>query len=381
MQLSKEQLRQIWQQDTRKARRRLLAALAVTAAVFLFCLCFRYNAYYYEDKFVPAGYAKSFVLAVRLLFSRLTGGVLYDQREQAIELIGSITYFGALARLRITLMSFVAGAGLAVAGAVFQTAYRNPMASPNILGASAGVRLGNVLVVLLYSAQAYEQISLRYKFCYGLTAVCVCLVLLLGRLAGGRKKNYSVMEMVMAGSIVSQVLSTITMYILYNLTEEDMLLYQEINMGTYLQTDGVSMAVFFIVMAVSVLPVLAIRYRFNAVGLDNLETAALGINTAPLRLVGQLCGVVMVTCAMIHCGEVGMITMVIPYMVRQAVGADFRNVCIYSVLCGGILLMLCRLATSFIYLLDAPIPVTFLINLVLTPAFMVILSRQRSKLA
>lgn len=197
MRLSKDQLRDIWRQDIRKTRRRMWIALAVTAAVFLFCMCFRYNSYYYEDKFVPASYGKSLIFAVRLLFSRLTGGALYDQREAAIALLGSITYYGALARLRITAMSLVAGAGLTAAGAIFQAAYRNPMASPNILGATAGVKLGNVLVVLFYSAQAYEQIGLRYKFCYGLTAVCVGVVLLLGRLVGNKRENYSVLEMVM----------------------------------------------------------------------------------------------------------------------------------------------------------------------------------------
>lgn len=377
MQLSKAELRRIWKQDRQKELRHLLIAVAVTVAVFLFCLCFRYNAYFYEDPFIPAAYFKSFCLAVRLLFARLMDAPLFYQSEEAIEAIGSITYYGALARLRITMMALVAGAGLSIAGAIFQAAYRNPMASPNILGATAGVNLGNVLVVMLYSAAAYEHILLRYQFCYGFTAICVCLVLLLGKLAGNKRENYSVMEMVMAGAIISQMMSVFTMYIFYNLEDADMLLYEEINLGTYLQTDFVSMAIFFSVMAVSILPVLLMRYRLNAIGMDKLETTALGIRTAPLRIVGQLCGVIMVTCAMIHCGEIGMITMVIPYIVRRVVGADFRRVCIYSALSGGVLLMLCRLATSFIYVADAPIPVTFLINLVLTPAFMVILARHR----
>ena len=255
------------------------------------------------------------------------------------------------------------------------------MASPNLLGASAGVNLGNVLVVMLYSAAAYEQVLLRYKLCYGVTAVCVGGVLLLGRLAGGRKDRIATLEMVMAGSILSQVIKAVAMFLFYNLTDEDMLLYEELNLGAYLQTDGVSTAVFFLVMALSTLPVLLMRFRFNAVGLDPVEAAALGVPTAPLRLLGQLCGVMAATCAMIHCGEIGMITMVIPYIVRRCVGADFRWVCIYSALSGGILLMLCRLATSFLYLLDAPIPVTFLINLALTPIFMVIISKQRSAFA
>lgn len=94
MHLSKEQLRRIWLEDRRKERRRLGIALAATAAVFAFCLCFRYNAYYYEDKFVPVEYAKSLLLALKLLLARLTGSPFAAQREAAIASVGSILYYG-----------------------------------------------------------------------------------------------------------------------------------------------------------------------------------------------------------------------------------------------------------------------------------------------
>lgn len=381
MRLSREEIRRTWAEDQRKRRRRLLRALGVTAGVFLLSLCVRYNAYYYEDKFVPLAYLKSYLLALRLLAARLTKSALFYDQSAAIEAVGgSILYLGALARLKITLMALVSGAALSIAGAIFQTAYRNPMASPNILGATAGVKLGNVLVILLYSAAAVEKVYLRYQFCYGFTAVCVLAILLLGRLAGSRRENFSVMEMVMVGSIVSQALNVVTMYLMYQLEDEDLLLYQQLSLGAYLQTDRVSMTIFFLIMAIAILPVLLMRYRMNIIGLDKMETTTIGLNPRPLRLVGQFCGVLMVTCAMIHCGEVGMLSMVIPYIVRQSVGADFRQVCVYSALGGGVLLMVCRLLTTFIVIENEPVPVSFLVNLILVPIFMVILARQRGNL-
>jgi iron complex transport system permease protein len=354
----------------------LFWAWALCCAVFLLCMCFRYNAYYYEDKFIPLTNLKNLWLAVRLLFGRIFGTALYAQREVAIQEADSVLYYGALARLKITVMAFLAGGALAVSGAIFQTAYQNPMASPNIIGASAGVSLGNVLVVTLYSAAAVDQIFLRYKFCYGFTAICVAAVLLLGKLAGDKKENYSIMEMVMVGSIVSQVINVLTMYLMYQLSDEDLLVYQQLRMGSYIDMSWESMLIFFLVMGVSLIPVLLMRYRMNAIGMSRMETTALGINIGPLRLVGQLCGAVMVTCAMVHCGEIGMISMVIPYLVRQTAGSDFRKLCVLSLIAGGSLLMLCRLISSMIVILDEALPVTFLINLVLTPAFLIILARQ-----
>lgn len=377
MVLSKNQIRQIWLEDKKLERKHLAMAVAAALAVFLFCLCFRYNAYYFEDKFVPLSYFKSLFLAARLSFARLFGTEAADGADVLIDGIGRVTYLGAIARLKLTLMSFVSGAGVALAGAVFQTAYKNPMASPNMLGATAGVSLGNVLVVMLYSAAAYENLMVRYRFCYGFTALCVGAILLLGKLAGDKKENYSVIEMVMVGSIISQVLRVFSMYIMYNLPDEDLLLYQEINMGINLDLDAVSLIIFFSVMLGSVLPVCLLSYRMNVMGMNRLETTALGVNAGPLRMTGQICGVLMMTCSMIHCGQVGMISMVIPYIVRRVTGADFRYVAVFSIFAGGILVMFCRLIASFVLIEGVELPITFIINLFLTPVFMVILARRR----
>ena len=375
MLLSSVELRAAWRQDRHTDRKRFLGLSIAALLIFLLCMCFRYNAYYYEDKFVPIQYAKSLWLAGKLLWGRLFHTEFYANREAAISAMDSILYYGALARLKLTLMAFVAGGALAVSGAIFQTAYQNPMASPNIIGASAGVGLGNVLVVMLYSAAAYENIFLRYKLCYGLTALCVAAVLLLGRLAGDRR-NYSVVEMVMAGSVVSQMVRVVSMYLMYQLEDEELLLYEQLQLGAYIDTGFMSMVVFFGVMAAALLPVLLLRYRMNAIGMEKQEATALGVSTGGLRLVGQLAGAVMVTCAMIHCGEAGMIAMVIPYGVRCWAGSDFRRLVVYSLLLGGSLMMLCRLLSSFIMLANEALPVTFLINLFLVPVFLILLAKQ-----
>lgn len=379
MQLDLHELDRTRLQDKRKDRKALVIAAAIAAAVFLLCMSVRYNAYYYQDKFMGFTYFKSLFLSLRLMISRLLHTSLYKEgAEAAIEAVGgSIIYLGALARLKLTLMAFVAGAALCISGAIFQTAYNNPMASPNIIGATAGVGLGNILVVVIYSYAAYEEVLVRYRFCYGFTAVCVLTTLLLGRLAGDKRKNYSIMEMLMVGSIVSQMMSVIRMYCMYGvLDEEELLIFENIQMGTDLDLSPISMFLFFSVMLVSILPVLYLRYRLNVLGMDRTETTTIGVNVAPYRLIAQICGALMVTCAMIHCGEVGMISMVIPYMARQWVGSNFSRVCLVSGLLGASIMMITRLVSESFYILDNPIPATFLVSMILTPLFLIILAKQ-----
>jgi iron complex transport system permease protein len=378
MQLTKAQVRDIWNADRKKNRKFVLCMAGVTAAVFLLSLCIRYNAWYYPDKFVPGKYFYSLFTGTRILFGRIFHTDFYAQREAAIDTIGSIYYLGALARLKLTFMALVTGAGLAIAGAVFQTVYRNPLASPNMLGASAGVNLGNILMVSLYSSAALEMLAGRYKLCYLLTAVCVAGILLIGRLSGDRSGNPNVMQMVMVGSIVSQSLNTITMYRMYRLEDEDLQIYQELNLGAYLQIDRTSMIIFTVVMAAGIIPVLLFRYRLNVIGLDDAQAKTAGVDPRPYRVMVQICGVLVVTAAMIHTGQAGMLAMVVPYIVRALFGADFRKVVIGSAFIGGSILMVCRGISAFTVIAGVEVPVTFVLNIILTPMFMVILAKHRN---
>lgn len=391
MKLEKTQLRQVWDSDRKKNRRRVLLAVILTAAVFLLCLGFKYEQFSRPGVFIPGRYYHSLITQFRIMVSGIFEGPYWHERETLIDAIGVFDYVGSIVRLEVTGMAAVSGAGLAVAGAIFQTVYKNPMASPNMLGATAGVQLGNILMVMLYSGEAVVLIVMRYKLCYTLTAVCVGGILILGKLAGDRTGNPSVLKMVMAGSIISQGLGTVAMYYMYHLADEDLLVYQQISMGTYIDTENISMIIFFIVMAVALLPMLILRYRFNVTGIDDAEARVSGVNPAPYRLAGQICGVLMVTAAMIHCGEAGMLSMVLPFIVRNKVGSDFRKVFVFSALSGASLMMICRTISTCVVIrnsagdivLDAnlqpiAIPVTFIVNICLLPFFMVILARQRS---
>ncbi|SDB01753.1 iron chelate uptake ABC transporter family permease subunit [Eubacterium oxidoreducens] len=377
MQLTKQEVLKVYQTDKKKDQKKLALVIAVTVFIFLFCLTIRYHAYGYEDKIALREYMQSFAAGIRFLFGRIFDTDYYAQKEAVIESIGKVNYLGAFARLKETLMALLAGAAMAISGAIFQTIYKNPMASPNILGATAGIHLGNVIMVVLYSSMALEMIYTRYKICYFLTAVCVVVVLLLGKWAGDQKGNPNVMEMVMVGAIISQGINVFTQYFMYNLEDEDLLIYQQIVLGTYQQTDFISMIIFLVLMGISIIPMLLLRYYFNAAAIDYVDAKTAGINPGPIRMIGQICGVIMVTAATIHCGEIGMITMVVPYLIRAVVGADFRKVCIYSFWVGGCLLMICRLLTSFILIADEEIPVSFILNIALTPIFMIILAQRK----
>jgi len=112
--------------------------------------------------------------------------------------------------------------------------------------------------------------------------------------------------------------------------------------------------------------------------MDRAEAALIGISGGGLRFLAQVCGAVMATCAMIHYGSVGMVSLVIPYAMREMLGSDFRYLSVFSILGGGVLLMVCRTVTSFFSVEGTPFPVAFAVEFALIPIFALILVKQRS---
>lgn len=338
MKLSKDMIHQVWINDKKKDLKNTIILIAVTIFIFLACMITIYFGYIIK----PSRY-------------------FYPYIDKSL------------------MMAFGAGVGLAVSGAIFQTLYHNPMASPNIIGATAGVKLGNVLMVYLYSYQAYQFITTRYKLCYGLAIVCVLFVLLLGKLSKNKENHFSVVEIMMAGSVISQFLNVLTMYLMYSLTDEDMLIYQQITMGVNITTDMTSLFLFFFLLLGGLIPIFIIKYRFNIVGIDPQEAQSIGVRTWPISVIAQCCSVFIATAATVHCGDIGMISMMIPYLVRSFIGADFRKVVIYSACTGGCLVMLARLVGLFVTILGEPLPMSFILNFVLMPVFLILLAKRKEE--
>lgn len=356
----------------KRYRKLYLISAAVTVGLFLLSLCMKTS----EPGIIsPKETAMNLFTALRLWLAQLFH-TSYSLRRTEL-LLALPTYQISLTRLARTVLFAVSGMGTALAGAIFQTLYRNPLASPNLIGATAGVQFGNVLMIYVYGAAAVYFPLVRYRYCYALTIAVVGVVLLLGRLTGGKKASYSVLEMVMAGSVVSQALQVVTMYMMYNLDDDDLLAYQQLTMGTVVQTDRVSMSLFVVVLAASILPILLIRFRFNAVAFSADEVRMQGIRGNALRNVGQVCGVIMMTAAIIHCGDIGMVSMAIPHLVRRVAGADFRRVSVISMLWGASLVMGCRIISSMIYIAGTEFPVNFLLSICIMPVFFIAMAKQR----
>lgn len=304
---------------------------------------------------------------IRILFHKLWAGVGLDR-----VLPMTVTWTDAMKkavidiRLPRVLMAMLVGCSLSAAGATFQGVFRNPMASPDILGASNGAAFGAALAILLGCSSHFITV-----FAFIGAIITVVLVFLIAQRAPGQRTVNLILAGIMVGSLFSagtsylklvadpsNQLPAITYWLLGSLsgTRLSMLLPAAIPMG------------------VGLVPLLLLRWRLNLMSLGDSEARALGINTDFLRAVLILCATLITAAAISVSGVIGWVGLVIPHLSRKLIGSDNRGLLPCSMLTGGAFLLLVDDVSRS--LLQTEIPIGILTAVIGAPFFVYLLLRK-----
>jgi len=272
-------------------------------------------------------------------------------------------------RLPRILAAILVGAGLSASGAAYQGIFKNPMVSPDLLGASAGASFGVALGILLGLPIGGIQVA---AFVAGLVAVALTCAIS-ARVARGQD---SALVMVLSGIVVGSVF--ISLVTLIKSVADP---YSKLPAITYWLMGSLSAVtasdVAFLALPVlaGLVPLLLLRWRLNILALGDEEARALGIHTARLRLVIIVCSTLITAVAVAVSGVVGWVGLVIPHLARLLVGPDYRVLMPASVLLGGTFLVLVDdVARSA---LTTEIPLGVLTSLIGAPFFIYLLARVR----
>lgn len=347
----------------------------LSAVVFLLLLVFQVCYRGKDAGFVnPLDALVNIVTWVRLSFSDLFSLSYYDNRD---EIIAGLNYYAeTVIRLRSALLIIASGAVLAVSGCIYQAAMRNSMAVPTMLGVSSGVNLGKILLVWQFGEQVYFLTTQRYIYCYGIAAAVLVIVLAGGKLVGGKRS--SVADMLIVGTIVNRMISTVVNYIRTSMDTDVLAIYQEFSEKSYSAFNSIgNLLVLCGVSVIVLLPVYLMRYSYNAVCFDDSDARTLGLKPSVMRLYGLVAGAILTTAAMIHCGNIGMISLVIPHLCRYLFGAEFKRLFHMSAFYGALLLLASQVIAGFIYFDTYQIPLGSVISVLAMPILMWAMFRQR----
>jgi iron complex transport system permease protein len=253
------------------------------------------------------------------------------------------------------------GAALAAAGAAYQSMFRNPLVSPDILGVSAGAAVGAALGIFL-SLNAVLIQSLAFAF--GLAAVA--LVYTISKAVRGHDP---LLVLVLAGVVVGSLLGACVALMKY-LADP----YNQLPAVTFWLLGSLASAApadvwsMLPLLLAGLAPLWLLRWRINLLSLEDEEARALGVETGRLRLTVIAAATLMTAAAVAVSGVVGWVGLVIPHFARLLVGPDFARLLPAAILLGaGFLLGVDTLARSAA---SIEIPLGVLTAFVGTPLFL-----------
>lgn len=265
-------------------------------------------------------------------------------------------------RLPRVLVVMLVGAALASAGAAYQGMFKNPLVSPDLLGASAGASLGACAALLLNMPSAMVQVM---AFAGGMIAVA-CVIWL------NKLIHYDeLLGLVLGGILISTLFQSGVSMVKFMADANDKL--PAITfwlMGGFSRVDQNDLFAISLPMLGGFALLMLERWKLNAMSFGQEEAKSLGINVARVRLVVIFAATLIVSVSVAVSGIVGWVGLVIPHVARALVGPNYRALIPASMVIGaGYLLLvddLCRM------LLSLEIPVGILTSIIGVPFFVII---------
>jgi iron complex transport system permease protein len=275
-------------------------------------------------------------------------------------------------RLPRVVTGALVGASLAVSGAVLQGLFRNPLASPSILGVSSGASLGAVIAIFLGFATV-EVWALPLSAFLG-----ALVTLLLVYAIATRQGQTPIATLLLAGIAVGAFNVAMSSLVLA-LALEQWEVGKSIIYWTMGGLDGRTwdhVVLIAPVFAIGLPLMVAHRRELDALLVGEIHAAAIGVDVARTRLILLLITAFLVGAAVAVSGGIGFIGLVVPHIVRLMTGPHHRHLIPLSALGGAIALMAADILLRVLFV-ENNVPLGVLTAAMGAPFFLFLLMRQR----
>ena len=293
----------------------------------------------------------------RLVFSKLSAAGGIGSTDLSAE---KVLFEIRLPRIAAALLI---GSALSLAGVSYQGMFRNPLVSPDILGASTGAGFGAALAILW--GCSYYTITLS-AFIFGIAAVTIAYAV--SRLSRANET----LAMILSGMVVSSLFSAGTSFIKLVADTDDKLpaiTYWLMGMLSSIKTEDLKFII--IPMAVGMIPLFLLRWRLNLLTVEDQTSRSLGVNITALRLAVVVCATLLTAASVSVSGMIGWVGLVVPHICRMIFGYDYKRLIPATAIFGATFLLivddLARTVTT------GELPIGILTSFVGAPLFLYLL--------
>lgn len=327
------------------------------------------NTSNYRNKIILLSVIQVLLLIVVLVWSVITGQYPLTLKSLLSGDTMSIMVFKRL-RLPRALMGVIGGFGLSISGYIYQLIFKNPLASPDIVGVSSGASAGAALAIVAVSASV-PVISIS-AFIGAVTALIITL--LTAYLVPGRN-SYTI---VLAGIAIHSVAQTILMFLKLAADPEKQLASIEYwIMGSLNGISRDSLAIPFLTTLTGFI-IMALLYRqILILSTSEEEAVSLGVHVTSLRFIILMLATLVVSSIICVTGLISFIGLIAPHIARLLTKRNDIFTYITSGFTGAILLTLADILARSVS--PSELPVSIFTSLLGAPLLIILLIMANKK--
>ena len=254
-------------------------------------------------------------------------------------------------RLPRTVMALIAGIGLGIAGSVYQIIFKNPLASPDIIGIAGGANLGAAVAIVSVSTSGMIAIAAG-AFWGGLIAV-VCVMLLVKATRSRSTSTY-----VLAGIVINAISKAVIMALKYFADPENELAAMEYwEMGTFGNTTLSKLLSILPMFLIGLAGILLLRRQIELMSLSDNECRALGVRLRPVRAAVLALSTLMVGSIISVTGLISFAGLIAPHTARLMLRRNDSTTIIMSGLVGAFVVLTADILARVLYSAELPISI------------------------
>lgn len=319
-----------------------LTACALVAAAFIASIC-----------------VGKYPFSLREIIAILAGG-------EAAEIKRNVFF-----NLRVprTIMALLAGIGLGMTGAVYQTIFKNPLASPDIIGVANGANLGAAVAIVLFG---YNALFIAMSAFLGGMLVMLLVIMLVRSTTNANTTTY-----ILSGIILRAVSEAGIMLLKFFADPEKELAAIEFwSMGSLGHVTADKLFSILPLFLAGFIGLVLIRRQVSLLGLEDDESRTLGVRLSLVRFAVLACSTLMVSSIICITGLINFIGLIAPHIARLMFKRSGFASCMLAALAGAIILLVSDCLARSVY--SAEIPISILTTFIGVPFLIYFMRRKRA---
>lgn len=247
-------------------------------------------------------------------------------------------------RLPQAITALLAGASLATAGLMLQTAFNNPLAGPSILGVNSGAGLGVAIVMLLLGGSIGSSSFMLSGTLAVLTGAMTGAIVVLGVIIAFASMVKSNVMLLIIGIMVGYITSSAISLLNFFATAEGVFSYTIWGLGDFSGISMAQMPFFAIATLIGLVGALLLIKPLDALLLGERYAANLGVNVRLTRIGLLLCTGWLTAVVTAYCGPIAFIGLAVPHIARLLLqSSNHRWIVPATMLTGSVVALLCNL--------------------------------------